>query len=70
MPLLLLNGFMKTTSPTKPALSIKLEDTTMESYAMNKSNAEIACLMKVAGLKKERKSTDLMNTEQSVENKV
>jgi len=42
----------------------------MELYATNKSNAEIACLMKDAGLKKERKSTELMNTEPSVENKV
>jgi hypothetical protein len=69
MPLLPLNGFMKITSLTKPVLFIKLEDTTTESHATNKSSAEIVCPMKVAGLKKERKSTELTNTELSAENK-
>jgi len=64
----LINGFIKTTSQIKLALPIKPMDMIMVLAAQIKLNAEIACLQKVVGLKKELKYTLFKNMEQLLVN--
>ena len=63
MPELHTNGFIITISPTKHAHLTKPSVMIMVSDVQHKSNVEIVSHKRDAGLKKELKSTALINSE-------
>ena len=62
MPEMPMNGFTKTISQTKHAHLIKLKDMTMVWDVQLKSNAKTVCQVRDAGLKKEQRSMELINS--------
>ena len=68
-PELLTNGFIKITSLIKHAHHIKHLVMITESGALLKLNARIVSLIKVVGLNKELRFTQLINLEMSKVNK-